>query len=115
MTVESILNHPFITGKNIHGLLPKEMVPAGTNLSPPELRDAVEEAIDIKTYYMTPEQAEQNLRLGSTGQKLKIDPVDVKQERQLEQILSRGGENIEYREIYGPELQGYEYGVIDSG
>src|SRR5215212_2400130 len=90
MVVESILNHPFITGDtkgiNLEGLLP-----SGVQLSPRELKKAAEEAIDTKEIKMSPEQAEEQIRLGSTGQKLNIQPVEVRQERRLEQLLSRGG------------------------
>lgn len=114
MVVESILNHPFITG-DTKGIDIEGLLPAGVQLSPRELKKAAEEAVDTKEIKMSPQQAEEQIRLGSTGQKLNIQPVEVRQERRLEQILSMGGEKAEYREVYGPEENVYLQGVLDSG
>jgi len=116
LVIETILNHPFITGEGIKGLDKiKQLVPAGTDLTPKELRKAAEEAIDVHEVRYTPQQAEEQLRLGSTGQKLDIPPDDVRQDHYKEQVLTRGGEKVEYVDRYGPEYNIYRSGVIASG
>lgn len=116
LVIETILNHPFITGdiRGHEGV--KSLVPAGTDLTPKEIRKAAEEAIDVHEIKYTPQQAEEQLRLGSTGQKLKIDPVEVRQDHYKEQVLTRSGEKgAEYIDRYGTEYNVYLSGVIASG
>ena len=116
MVVESILNHPFLTGKAKGMTNRNELIPSGMELTPRELKRAGETAIDVHDVEMSPEDAEQNLRLGSTGDKLDIEPDEVVQYRRLEQVRGSGhGEGKEYKEVYGPERNKYKVGVIDSG
>lgn len=119
LVIESILNHPFLTGEakslGSSGAVRKDLLPAGKPLTTRELQDAAEHAIDVHEVEMTPQEAEENLRLSSTGQKLKIEPDDIRQERRLEQVLSPEGGGSRYKEVYGPEKRVYRSGVLDSG
>jgi hypothetical protein len=116
MTIETILNHPFITGEDVKGLdNVRQLLPAGTPLISKEVQKAAEEAIDVHEITYTPQQAEEQLRLSSTGQKLNIDPIEVRQDHYKEQILTRGGERGQYVDRYGSEYNVYQSGVIASG
>lgn len=124
MVIESILNHPFLTGEAKSMYRQNELLPSSIQLTTPELKKAAETAIDVKEIEMSPQEAEVNLRLGSTGQKLDVQPKEVRQHRYLEQIMdshgstsSSTGRSISerYREKYGPERYVYLVGVVDSG
>jgi hypothetical protein len=123
MIVESILDHPFLTGQAKSMQRQNELLPSSVQLTTPEIKKAAETAIDVKEIEMLPSEAETNLRLGSTGEKLNIQPKEVRQHRYLEQITSGHGGSAtgtakgqqQYRERYGPERNVYLYGVIDSG
>jgi len=114
LVIESILNHPFLTGE-VKSINAREILPAGMELTTREMKKAAEEAKDVHEITMTPEQAEAQLRLGSTGEKLNIEPFEVRQDHHKEQVLTRGGEKVEYKDKYGPEYNVYLSGVIDSG
>jgi hypothetical protein len=115
LVIESILNHPFITGET-KGLIKQDLLPAGRPIITKEIQDAAQHAIDIHEIEYEPQQVEEQFRLASTGQRLNIKPDDVRQERRLEQVLSpEHGGITRYREVYGPEKRVYRSGVLDSG
>jgi hypothetical protein len=115
LVIETILNHPLITGQTKGLEHIKSLLPAGTPLVSKEIQKAAEEAQDVHEIRYTPEQAAEQLRLSSTGQKLDIEPDDVRQDHYKEQILTRGGEKVEYVDRYGKEYNVYLSGVIASG
>ena len=117
MTVGGILNHPFITGEGEKTFKGRSMLQSGKPIISQELKKAADSAIDLHEIEMSPTQAQQNLKLGSTGEPLKIEPREVRQYSHLEQDLAtahaRGG--LEYKRVYEPERNVYVIGTIDSG